>query len=145
MPSQPVPEAGFRAANLAHRLLLRVTGGRVAGRLMGMPVIELTVVGRRSGAERTVILTVPVLEQDRLVVVASKGGAEQHPQWYRNLLADPDVWVTRAGRRRPMKARTASAAERERLWPQCVRAYPGYGQYQRRTGREIPLVILEPR
>lgn len=110
-----------------------------------MPVVELTVTGRKSGKEHTVMLTAPVVNDDRVVLVASKGGADEDPQWYRNLVANPDVWITVGGERRPMRARTATPGERAALWPRCVAAYSGYGEYQQRTDRTIPLVILQPR
>jgi deazaflavin-dependent oxidoreductase (nitroreductase family) len=79
------------------------------------------------------------------VLVASKGGDDRDPDWYRNLLAHPEIELTMAGRRRPMRARRASPAEKAELWPQVVAAYHGYAGYQRRTERDIPLVICEPR
>lgn len=135
-----------------HRALLRLSGGRLGSRLGSMPVIELTTVGRRSGEPRTAILTVPVREPmpggqggERLVVIASRGGDDLQPAWYLNLVAEPAVQVARVGEHpRPYRARTADAAERARLWPLAVRAYSGYAAYQRKTAREIPVVILEP-
>jgi deazaflavin-dependent oxidoreductase (nitroreductase family) len=91
------------------------------------------------------MLTAPVIDGDRVVLVASKGGDDRDPDWYRNLLADPDIELTLAGRRRPMRARRASPEEKAELWPQVVAAYQGYGSYQGRTERDIPLVICEPR
>jgi F420H(2)-dependent quinone reductase len=76
------------------------------------------------------------------VVIASKGGWAEHPLWYENLLADPNVRVEIGGRARRMRARTATAAERARLWPQVVACYRGYAAYQSWTDREIPLVVL---
>jgi deazaflavin-dependent oxidoreductase (nitroreductase family) len=77
--------------------------------------------------------------------VASKGGDDRNPDWYGNLVADPDVEVTVDGTTRPMRARTATADEKAELWPTVTQAYKGYAAYQRRTERDIPLVILEPR
>lgn len=133
-----------------HRAVLRLTGGRVGGSLGRMRVIELVTRGRKSGAERRAILTVPVVETtetgEALVVVASRGGDEHAPAWYLNLVADPEVSVTSAsgGEPTPYRARTATETERARLWPLVVRAYSGYAAYQRRTRRTIPLVLLEP-
>jgi deazaflavin-dependent oxidoreductase (nitroreductase family) len=79
------------------------------------------------------------------VLVASKGGDDRNPDWYRNLTARPEVELTMDGRHRPMRARTATAEERDELWPRVVAAYKGYAAYQRRTDRDIPLVICEPR
>jgi deazaflavin-dependent oxidoreductase (nitroreductase family) len=133
-----------------HRAVLRLTRGRLGASLGSMPVIELVTRGRKSGAWRRAILTVPVVEStasgERLVVVASRGGDDLPPAWYLNLVADPLVGVSSAagGSPRPYRARTADDAERARLWPQAVRAYSGYANYQRRTRRLIPIVILEP-
>jgi len=128
-----------------HRALLRLTGGRVAGRLGSMPVIELTTRGRRSGEKRTALLTVAAHEGDALVVVASRGGDDVHPAWYLNVVADPHVQVGAVGEEpHAMVARVASDVERQRLWPRVVAAYSGYAAYQRRTSRQIPLVLLEP-
>src|SRR5690606_18671127 len=111
--------------------------------LVGMPIVELRTIGRRSGRPRSVVLSAPVVDGERIVLVASRGGDDEHPDWYRNLLANPRVELTMNGRRRPMTARPADAAERAELWPRVVRTYPGYAAYQRRTNREIPLVICE--
>ncbi len=129
----------------AHRVLLRLTGGRVSGRLGSMPVIELTTRGRRSGERRTALLTVAARDGDALVIVASRGGDDAHPAWYLNIVADPDVRVGPVGKQpSAMRARVASDVERERLWPRVVESYSGYAAYQRRTSRQIPLVLLEP-
>jgi deazaflavin-dependent oxidoreductase (nitroreductase family) len=133
-----------------HRAVLRLTGGRLGRSLGGMPVIDLTTVGRSSGLPRTTILTVPHREPlpgggERLVVIASRGGDDAQPAWYLNLVAEPAVQVARVGEHpRPYVARTADPAERARLWPLAVRSYRGYAAYQRKTQREIPVVILEP-
>ncbi|WP_082514802.1 nitroreductase/quinone reductase family protein [Yonghaparkia sp. Root332] len=133
-----------------HRVVLRLTGGRVGASLGRMRVIELVTRGRKSGAERRAILTVPVVETteagETLVVVASRGGDDLMPSWYLNLVADPEVGVASAagGDAMPYRARTANDTERARLWPLAVRAYSGYAAYQRRTRRTIPLVLLEP-
>jgi deazaflavin-dependent oxidoreductase (nitroreductase family) len=110
-----------------------------------MPVVDLHTTGRKSGLPRSTMLTAPVIDGDRVVLVASKGGDDRDPDWYRNLMAHPEVELTMGSRRRPMLARQASAAEKAELWPRVVAAYQGYGGYQRRTERDIPLVILEPR
>jgi len=79
------------------------------------------------------------------VIVASKGGYPNHPAWFHNLRANPDTSVQVGSERRAVRARVATPEERARLWPKVVNAYSGYAEYQERTGREIPLVILEPR
>ncbi len=101
-------------------------------------------VGAKSGAKRTSPLLY-VEDGEDVVVVASKGGFPKHPAWYHNLMANPDTTVQIGSELRPVHARVATAEERERLWPMAVKAYPGYEDYQARTDREIPLVVLEPR
>lgn len=132
-----------RMVNLLHRTVLRVSGGRVANKGFGMPVVMLETIGRKTGKRRTTVLTSPVQEDGRVIVVASWGGDDRHPQWYLNLRENPEVELTMEGKTQTMKARTASTEERAELWPKVVAAYKGYGQYQTRTDREIPLVILE--
>lgn len=108
-----------------------------------MPVLVLTTTGRRSGRRRQTMLTTPVHDDHRIVLVASYGGDPRHPAWFLNLRDHPEVTVTMGGKHRPMKARVATAEEKAELWPQIVRAYSGYGGYQERTEREIPVVVLE--
>ena len=140
-----VADYGLKAMSTTHRAVLRLSGGRVLGQAFGMPAVELHTVGRKTGRERTTMLTAPIAEDDRIVLVASKGGDDRDPDWFRNLLSHPDVALVIGGRRREMRARVASAEERADLWPRVVGVYRGYGGYQRRTPREIPLVICEPR
>lgn len=144
-PTQVLADLGLKAMNKTHRAILRVSGGRILSRAFGMPTVELRTTGRRSGQTRATMLTSPVVEDDRIVLVASKGGDNRHPDWYRNLLVNPDVEVTISGERRAMRARTATPEERAELWPRVVATYRGYASYQRRTSREIPIVICEPR
>ena len=110
-----------------------------------MPVLELTTTGQSSGRPRTVMLTSPVQERDGIVIVASRGGDDRHPAWFLNLCSSPDVKVAFAGKpKQPMRARVATSEERAALWPRVIAAYEGYADYQTRTDREIPLVLLEP-
>lgn len=135
----------FKAANVIHRTVLSLSGGRLGVDVLNMPVLELTTTGAKSGQKRTAMLTAPVQEGDTIVIVASRGGDSQHPGWFHNLKANPAVEVSlRGGRKRPMRARVADADERARLWPLVTKRYRGYEQYQQRTMREIPLVLLEP-
>jgi deazaflavin-dependent oxidoreductase (nitroreductase family) len=127
-----------------HRELFRRTGGRIGGTGFGMPVLMLKTIGRKSGKERTTMLTSPVQDGETVVIVASYGGDDRHPTWLLNLKANPDVVITMRGRTRNMKARVASAEERAELWPRVTGKYRGYASYQTRTDRQIPLVILEP-
>jgi deazaflavin-dependent oxidoreductase (nitroreductase family) len=99
-------------------------------------------VGARSGKRRTIPLAY-IEDGEDIVIVASKGGAPRNPAWFHNLRAHPDSAVQVGARRVAVRARVATAEERSRLWPKVVDVYGGYGNYQRRTEREIPLVILE--
>ena len=143
----PVPNAKDQVVRLVtevHERLFRATNGRILGRVAGMPVLVLTTTGRKSGRKRTTMLTSPVQDGDKLVIVASYGGDPRHPAWFLNLQEHPEVEVTMGGKVRPMKARVATTDEKAELWPKVVAAYGGYGGYQKRTDRDIPLVILEP-
>ncbi len=123
----------------------RASGGRLGGRfLRGAPVMLLTTIGRRSGEPRVAPL-IYLLDGESVVTVASKGGSARHPLWYRNLQANPDVEVQIGADKRELRARTASAEEKDRLWPRLTTIYPDYDDYQARTDRDIPVVILEPR
>ncbi len=138
-------DISMKSMSQVHRAIVHLSGGQVLGSAFGMPVVELHTTGRTSGHPRSTMLTAPVTDGDRVVLVASKGGDDRDPDWYRNLLAHPEIELTMAGQRRPMQARRASPAEKAELWPRVVAAYPGYAGYQRRTERDIPLVICEPR
>ncbi len=141
----PLTDLQMKVMNLAHRTLLTVSGGRVGAQFGTMPALQLHTVGRVSGKRRSVMLTAPVHDAGRYVLVASKGGDDRDPDWYRNLAANPEVELTVQGRTIPMTARTATAEEKAELWPKVVAAYKGYGGYQNKTERDIPVVICEPR
>ena len=135
----------MKAMNAVHRAVLRVSRGRIGYHGEGMPVLELTTVGRRSGLPRSVLLTSPARDGDTVVVVASRGGDDRHPDWLLNLREQPRVEVAvQGGPRRPMQARIAAGPERERLWARITTTNPRYAAYQRRTSREIPVVVLDP-
>ena len=133
-----------RVGNVVHRTILTASKGRIGGTGFGMPVVILTTTGRKSGKKRTTMLTTPIHDDDKVVLVASYGGDDRNPSWLLNLRDNPDVELELKGKKRAMRAHVASADERATLWPQVVKSYKGYGQYQTRTDREIPLVILEP-
>jgi deazaflavin-dependent oxidoreductase (nitroreductase family) len=139
-----VTNAGFKVLSRSHRTLLGLSRGRMLRTAFGMPVVELRTVGRTSGQVRSTMLTTPVHDAGRVVLVASKGGDDHDPHWYKNLQANPDVEIIMAGQHRRMRARTATPAERAELWPQIVGAYNGYGAYQSRSARQIPVIICEP-
>jgi deazaflavin-dependent oxidoreductase (nitroreductase family) len=108
----------------------------------GMPTLLLTTIGRTSGEERLL----PLLygrDGDRFLVVASRGGSADHPAWYKNLVANPEVRVQVGGDRFRARARTANRDERPRLWRVMTKLFPAYDQYQSRTRREIPVILIE--
>lgn len=127
-----------------HTLAYRATHGVVGHRFPGSaPMLLLDHVGAKSGTRRTSPLIYAEDGRD-VVIVASKGGHPRHPAWYHNLLANPDTTVQIGRERRAVHARVADADERARLWPVVVATYGSYRDYQERTEREIPLVILSP-
>lgn len=132
-----------RRLSRLHRALYRATGGMVGRRLVNNDMLLLTTTGRISGRPHTVPLLY-IEEEGTLVVIASYGGRPRHPEWYLNLADEPRVTVQRRWRRRRYRARTANAGEREHWWPRVIVAYHGYQEYQGRTDREIPVVLLEP-
>lgn len=138
-------DLALKTMNAVHRVIRGVSFGRLGWTGLNMPVLELTTTGRKSGQPRTVLLTSPVQEGDTYVVVASRGGDDKHPAWFLNLRDNPAVEVTTKDEgRRPMRARIADADERARLWPVVIKDHENYAGYQRKTDREIPLVLLEP-
>jgi deazaflavin-dependent oxidoreductase (nitroreductase family) len=147
MPLQhQLADAGLKAMNLTHRTVLRLSGGRTLTSVFGMPAVELCVTGRKSRLRRTTLLTAPIMDPNRVILVASKGGDDRDPEWLRNLLANPNIEIKVIGTRevRKMRARVATPEEKADLWPQIVAAYKGYAGYQKRTSRDIPVVICEP-
>jgi deazaflavin-dependent oxidoreductase (nitroreductase family) len=128
-----------------HMALYRASGGRVGQHLPGAPpMLLLDHVGAKSGKKRTSPLGY-FEDGDDVVVIASKGGDPRNPSWFHNLMANPDTEIQLGTERRVVHARPAGADERARLWPKAVETYRGYGGYQERTDRVIPLVILERR
>ena len=125
-----------------HVRIYRLTGGRFVGRVGKAPILLLTTTGRRSGEPRTSPLLY-LRDGERIAIVASFGGHPRHPVWYLNLTANPAVQVQVRSDRFAATARTATPEERERLWPQLVAMYGSYAGYQRKTEREIPVVLLE--
>ena len=126
-----------------HVAAYRLSHGRLGGRLGSAPVLLLHHTGRRSGKDRVSPL-VYLPDGDDLVVVASKGGSHKHPMWWLNLREMAETTVEVGGERRRVQVRQAASEERARLWPKVLELYSGYGDYQERTEREIPLVILSP-
>ncbi len=137
-------EAGAWTLEHSHRALLKLSGGRFPKKVGGMQAIELYTIGRKTGQRRATLLTSPIYSEDRVILVASKGGYSDDPIWYKNLAANPDLEITVGDRTRAMRARTASPEEKAVLWPELVKVYKGYDGYQRNTTRDIPVVICEP-
>src|SRR4051794_26667524 len=133
-----------RYGGAARRLLYRASGGRIGGRLWDLRVVLLTTTGRRSGKRRTVPLC-SLRDGDDVVVIGSYGGLDRPPAWSLNLAADPNAELEDGRARRSVVARIASPEERARLWAEVTARAPGYLEYERRTSREIPVVILESR
>ena len=121
----------------------RRTGGKLGGRMRGGEILLLTTRGRRSGRAHTNPLMF-VRDGESFVVIASNGGQPRHPAWYWNATSHPEVGIQIGPRRRRAAARTATREERAQLWPEIVARYPGYGKYQTKVTREIPLVYLDP-
>jgi deazaflavin-dependent oxidoreductase (nitroreductase family) len=138
-------DLSLKLMNGLHRAVLAVSFGHLGWNAAGMPVLELTTIGRKSGQPRSVMLTSPWQDGDTLAIIASRGGDDDHPAWFLNLRDHPDVEVTIRGKKRPMRARIADAEERARLWPVITAAHQNYAGYQTKTDREIPVVLLEPR
>jgi deazaflavin-dependent oxidoreductase (nitroreductase family) len=119
----------------------RSNGGEVGGNFKGAPLLLLTTKGRRTGAARTS----PVMylaDGDRLLVFASKGGAPSNPDWYRNLVADPEVTVEVGAETYRAQAHPVEGEERDRLYAEQARRYPGFAEYQASTDRVIPVVAI---
>ncbi len=136
----------LKTMNAVHRAIIKLSFGRLGwDRLSGMPGLELTTVGRKSGAKRAVMLTSPAQEGDNIVIVASRGGDPTHPAWFLNLRDNPKVDVSfKGGPRKAMIAEIADASERSRLWPIITKDHKNYADYQTKTDREIPVVVLKP-
>jgi len=148
--ARPAPQADARGwwwlwerFTSVHAALYRLSRGRIGGTFMDAPIALVESVGRRSGKRRVHPL---ICERagDNFVVVASKGGIDNHPAWYLNLVADPETTMNWRGQMHRVRAREAEGAERERLWEKMVGTYRPYADYQRRTERRIPVLVLEP-
>jgi len=126
-----------------HSLAFRATGGRLGSRIAGIDVLLLTTTGNRTGATRTVPLLYLRDDLD-YIVVASYGGRPHHPDWYLNLLADPEARIRVDGEHFTVGSATLSVEEREIWWKRAVAEWPDYEEYQGRTTRKIPLVRLTP-
>ena len=134
---------GWHRFTQAHVRAYRASRGRIGRSYRGAPVLLLDHVGRKSGRH----MTSPLIygeDGENLIIVASFGGAPRDPAWWPNLKAHPETTVNVYGDVRRVRARQASAEEKARIWPTMVAVYSPYEDYQRRTERDIPVVILEP-
>ena len=125
-----------------HDAVYQKTNGWIGHRLLGIPSLLLHTVGAKTGKPRSASLTY-ARDGDDYLIVASKGGAPEHPGWYENLAKDPNVELQVKGDVFPAHARTAEGEERDRLWKLAAQQWPDYDNYQASTDREIPVVILE--
>jgi deazaflavin-dependent oxidoreductase (nitroreductase family) len=131
--------------NRTHRALIALSGGRAGRSFSGMPVVELTTTGRKSGQPRSSMLTSPYQEGDRTYIVASRGGDDHNPAWFLNLAANPEVTVSiRGAPAQKMHAEIVGPDERARVWPLITSKHTNYANYQKKTSRQIPLVALTP-
>jgi len=134
-------DAAARAVTRAHTELYRRTGGRLGGNVGGLTMGLLVTTGRKSGQPRTTPLNI-IADGDRWLLVASYGGDDRDPQWFKNLQANPEASIELGGETIPVRATVATAEEKKALWPKVVEAYKGYANYQTKTSRDIPVVIL---
>lgn len=140
-----VPEVSLRrASSRAHAWLYRRSGGRLLGKIGGQPVLLLTTTGRRSGRARTTPVQYRELD-GALVLVAANGGSRREPQWYRNMVASPEVVVQRGSEALAVRAHEAGGNERDRLWSRLTAANRWLAGAERRAGRRFPVMVLEPR
>jgi deazaflavin-dependent oxidoreductase (nitroreductase family) len=127
-----------------HVRVYRETGGQVGYHWRGTTILLLTTKGRRSGEQRTTPL-IHRTDGEDWVIVASKGGAPEHPGWFQNLQAEPNAAIQVRDEEIPVRASVADGEERERLWSAMVEVWPAYEEYRERTSREIPVVVLRRR
>jgi deazaflavin-dependent oxidoreductase (nitroreductase family) len=130
-----------RAATFVHREVYKRTGGKVGAKIGSTTMGLLTTTGRKSGQPRTTPLNCTP-DGDRWLLVASYGGDDRDPQWFKNLQANPEASLQIGAEVFPVRAAVATAEEKKALWPKVVAGYKGYDGYQRRTSRDIPVVVL---
>jgi len=141
----PIVEAVMAPLLTVHQWLYETSDGRLGASLGGRPMLLLRTVGRRTRQPRTAALLY-VRDGDAYAVIASKGGAPQHPGWFHNLTAEPDLEIQVGRARIPVRARIAEGEERARIWARADAVNQGqYTVYQSRTKRPIPVVVLAPR
>ncbi|MGI9610758.1 MAG: nitroreductase/quinone reductase family protein [Acidimicrobiia bacterium] len=138
------PPFVLKAATSMHRAVIKLSGGRLGWTVAKMPVIELLTTGRKSGQQRSTMLTTPWSDGETVAIVASAGGSDKHPAWFLNLQANPAVQIRTERGTAAMKARVLSGEERASRFDEIAAKYPNYADYQKNTSRVIPVVVLEP-
>jgi deazaflavin-dependent oxidoreductase (nitroreductase family) len=135
----------IRVMSAVNTWIYRLSGGRIGAKWMyGAPILLLTTTGRKSGEKRTAPLLF-LEDGERVVIVGSQGGMSKDPQWVKNIDADGNVEIEIGSRKRAMRARRGSKEEKAQYWPALCKMYPDYADYQARTLRDIPVLILDPR
>ena len=130
--------------NTVHRTMMTLSGGKLGWTAGKMPVLELTVTGRKSGQPRSTMLTTPWQDGETMAIIASAGGNDSHPAWFLNLRDEPSVTVRTEAVTQQMTARIVEGSERAAIWDAVTAKYKNYADYQSKTEREIPVVLLEP-
>ena len=133
----------LKLGTIVHSGVYHATGGKLLGRMGQSPILLLNTIGRKSGKKRATPLLY-VVDGEDLVIIASKGGTPSNPAWYLNRKADPDATVEIRDRKVRVRAEEVDGQEKERLWQQMAEMYPTYDDYQKKTKREIPLLVLHP-
>ena len=139
-----MPDSDDDLFGAEHVRVYRETKGERGYHWRGTTILLLSTTGRKSGEPRTTPL-IHRTDGDRWVVVASKGGAPEHPGWYQNLLANPEATIEVKAQEIPVRATTATGEERSRLWALMAEVWPAYDDYQKKTDREIPVVVFTRR
>jgi deazaflavin-dependent oxidoreductase (nitroreductase family) len=139
-----VNDFAIKIVTTIHKTVFRASNGKLLNRGSGMPVLMLTTTGRKSGQPRETMLTSPLQDGDKVMLVASKGGDDRNPAWFLNLSAHPKVSVLMNGRRTAMTAHVADPIEKAELWPRIIADHTNYADYQAKTDRDIPVIVLEP-
>jgi deazaflavin-dependent oxidoreductase (nitroreductase family) len=146
-PPRPFPPLGTLKAKLVNLIprtnviVYRWSNGRFGGKMQDLPVLILHTVGRKSGKPRQSPL-LHIQDGEDYVVVGSRGGSDAPPAWWLNLQAKPEATIEIKGTKRPVSARRATAEEKAAYWPRLTAGYPFYNDYQARTAREIPVIVL---
>ena len=137
-------DTAIKLVTTLHKAVFRASNGKLLNLGSGMPVLMLTTTGRKSGQPRETMLTSPLQDGDKVMLVASKGGDDRNPAWFLNLRENPAVTVMMGGRTRHMTAHVADPAEKAGLWARIIADHDNYAGYQAKTERDIPVVVLEP-